>query len=184
MNKQIRKQVIIDEIHQWKESGLLPEHYCNYLLTLYTQGDYEAVNEKQHLPSRRFKIIMLIPILLFLPILLLVIYFTEMSFVLQMVLCIIFLAINVIIFLKLSHHIVFAHVTLLMGAITILFISYEMVNHYVNVTNKLLLLRVVLLINCLLWLGIGKKMKLMYFTIASLVGIGLIFISFFYFGTI
>ncbi|MCM3710868.1 hypothetical protein [Sporosarcina luteola] len=40
MNVQ-RKKIIIAEINYWKQNKLLPEHYCDFLLTLYTQGDHE-----------------------------------------------------------------------------------------------------------------------------------------------
>ncbi|SDH48337.1 hypothetical protein SAMN05192534_10662 [Alteribacillus persepolensis] len=39
-----RKRVIIDEIHYWRANKLLPEHYCNFLLMLYTQGEVRANN--------------------------------------------------------------------------------------------------------------------------------------------
>ena len=37
MNK--RKQIIISEIKYWKQNKLLPEHYCDFLITLYAQGE-------------------------------------------------------------------------------------------------------------------------------------------------
>ena len=36
-----RKQIILNEIAFWKKSRLLPEHYCDFLMTLYTEGAYE-----------------------------------------------------------------------------------------------------------------------------------------------
>ncbi|WP_339250599.1 hypothetical protein NSQ43_12295 [Sporosarcina sp. FSL W8-0480] len=36
-----RKKTIITEIKYWKENKLLPEHYCDFLITLYTQGEQE-----------------------------------------------------------------------------------------------------------------------------------------------
>ncbi|MFD6443288.1 hypothetical protein ACFWDG_26790, partial [Peribacillus sp. NPDC060186] len=33
-----RKKIIIQEINSWKESRMIPEQYCNYLLALYCQG--------------------------------------------------------------------------------------------------------------------------------------------------
>lgn len=47
MNAQ-RKKIIMTEINYWKQNKLLPEHYCDFLITLYTQGDNElevSVNE-------------------------------------------------------------------------------------------------------------------------------------------
>ncbi|MEM5598685.1 hypothetical protein AAHB53_24595 [Niallia circulans] len=34
-----RKTIIVKEIAYWKENKMLPEHYCDYLLTLYTEGN-------------------------------------------------------------------------------------------------------------------------------------------------
>ncbi|MFJ7854248.1 hypothetical protein ACIQX3_15905 [Peribacillus frigoritolerans] len=36
---EMRKKIIIQEINSWKESRMLPEQYCNYLLALYGQGE-------------------------------------------------------------------------------------------------------------------------------------------------
>ena len=40
-----RKQIILNEITFWKQNKLLPEHYCDFLMTLYTEGNQE--DEKQ-----------------------------------------------------------------------------------------------------------------------------------------
>ena len=40
MNVQ-RKKIIMAEINYWKQNKLLPEHYCDFLITLYTEGDHE-----------------------------------------------------------------------------------------------------------------------------------------------
>lgn len=36
---EMRKKIIIQEINSWKESRMLPEQYCSYLLALYGQGE-------------------------------------------------------------------------------------------------------------------------------------------------
>lgn len=33
-----RREIIVNEIEYWEKNRLLPEHYCQYLLTLYTEG--------------------------------------------------------------------------------------------------------------------------------------------------
>src|SRR4051794_700217 len=46
MNQQ-RKRIIISEIKYWKQHKLLPAHFCDFLITLYTQGeDEEDINAK------------------------------------------------------------------------------------------------------------------------------------------
>ncbi|MEK4065574.1 hypothetical protein [Peribacillus sp. FSL R5-0717] len=34
---EMRKKIIIQEINSWKESRMLPEQYCNYLLALWSR---------------------------------------------------------------------------------------------------------------------------------------------------
>ena len=36
-----RKQIILNEITFWKKNKLLPEQYCDFLMTLYTEGNNE-----------------------------------------------------------------------------------------------------------------------------------------------
>lgn len=40
-----RKRVIISEIENWRRNHLLPEHYCIFLLNLYTEGDRPQSSE-------------------------------------------------------------------------------------------------------------------------------------------
>lgn len=41
-----RKQIILNEISFWKQNKLLPEHYCDFLSTLYTEGNHEDDKRK------------------------------------------------------------------------------------------------------------------------------------------
>ncbi|SNS59250.1 hypothetical protein SAMN05444672_101192 [Bacillus sp. OK838] len=41
---EMRKKIIIQEINSWKESRMLPEQYCDYLLALYCQGELPPAN--------------------------------------------------------------------------------------------------------------------------------------------
>lgn len=83
MNRR-RRETIIREIEYWKRSRLLPEHYCNYLLALYTEGD-ASLSPRRPLRSR-----LEASLCLLLPAAALAIYFTELSFVLQTLLCALF----------------------------------------------------------------------------------------------
>jgi hypothetical protein len=42
---QQRKATIIHEIKYWKDNHLLPEHYCDFLLALYTEGTGSVEDE-------------------------------------------------------------------------------------------------------------------------------------------
>jgi hypothetical protein len=46
-----KKKIIIQEIYYWKNSRLLPETYCDFLLALYTEGN----QDKEELPSQMLK---------------------------------------------------------------------------------------------------------------------------------
>lgn len=76
-----RKEIIVKEIQYWKETKLLPEQYCNFLLALYTEG--EQINGKKvgkRSIKKKFLLaytpLLLVPFGIF-------IYFTELSFFLQ-----------------------------------------------------------------------------------------------------
>ncbi|WP_066192929.1 hypothetical protein [Gracilibacillus timonensis] len=65
-----RKQVIISEIHYWKSHQILPAHYCDFLLALYSEG--EGADEQMPRPSPYYlffyvlhTLLLLVPILLF-----------------------------------------------------------------------------------------------------------------------
>ena len=39
-----RKKVILNEINFWKQNNMLPEHYCDYLIALYSEGGKPGTN--------------------------------------------------------------------------------------------------------------------------------------------
>ena len=43
-----RKQIIMNEIAFWKKNKLLPEHYCDFLLTLYAQGENQGEEQTEN----------------------------------------------------------------------------------------------------------------------------------------
>lgn len=43
--KNQRKETILNEILFWKENNLLPAHYCDFLSTLYAEGEELATTE-------------------------------------------------------------------------------------------------------------------------------------------
>src|SRR6478735_8070828 len=88
-----RKQIIIKEIGYWKNNKLLPEQYCNFLLALYTEGTgINETNQGSKNPKNRKKVfvwLLLIPIIVF------IVYFTELSLILQIVFAIVFILIGI-----------------------------------------------------------------------------------------
>lgn len=84
-----RKTIIVKEIAYWKENKMLPEHYCDYLLTLYTEGN--GVEENTISKKRSGFLLSSLLFFSFIPITIFLLYFTELSFILQMAISLIFL---------------------------------------------------------------------------------------------
>lgn len=171
---QKRKETIINEIKVWKKSKLLPEHYCDFLLTLYTEGEGQEIPKDSQKGSKQILISLLV--LLFVPISLLVIYFTEINFVLQMPIFIIFIIISIFSALFLKNNFLI-HVPLIVAALILLLGTIEFSEYFFPNNRNILL--VIVFLNCLLWIGSGIKMGTKYFFVAGLLGIISLIVSFF-----
>jgi hypothetical protein len=165
--KENRKEIIVKEILYWKKTKLLPEQYCNFLLALYTEG--EQMNgkgaKKRSLNGSLFFAyfpLLLIPIGIF-------IYFTELSFILQTALygfLVIFGAVTSIYFFKKAN---FFIIPMISTALLVLLFSVDIVT-YLFPNNQGSLYSIIFL-NCLSWFIIGRKAKLLYFMISSILGV-------------
>ncbi|PLR76987.1 hypothetical protein CU633_13030 [Bacillus sp. V3-13] len=173
---QNRKSTIIKEILYWKENRLLPEQYCNYLLALYTEGNRPVEKHKQRIASfkNRFPsvaIFLLIPIFIF------VIYFTELSFILQMALGGVFIIAGLFAAYYFSRKGISFQVPLIVSALIFLLLSVEGAS--VLAPNHDGILYTICSANCLLWILIGWKLKLLYFKLSGIIGTAIIIISIF-----
>jgi hypothetical protein len=170
-----RKKIIIDEIKYWKESRLLPEQYCNFLLSLYTEGE-ETGTEKVEKGNSAVSFLPLLITTFGLAIFgltFLVIYFTDFSPVLQIGLVIIFSALMFLVATqvkRVDHR--FVHFYILLGALMFFIATIEAVNFIFPNQPQILLAAV--FFTCLLWLVIGKKYKLIYFMISGAIGIAIV----------
>ncbi|MEI2665490.1 hypothetical protein [Rossellomorea sp. LJF3] len=165
--KNSKKETIIHEILLWKQTKMLPEQYCDYLLAIYTEGagigDREsAESQKNHFLKDFLISISSILISLF------VIYFTELSIVLQTAILASFvgLLMGVGIYYTKKQ---FSPLLLFASAACILLLSS------MELTEKIfeghsLPLYVTLFLNCFIWMGAGVKWKMNYFTLAGSVG--------------
>ncbi|WP_428909156.1 hypothetical protein [Niallia sp. Krafla_26] len=170
--QQNRKQIIIHEILYWKENQLLPTKYCDFLLALYTEGS--GLPEKPlERKSRRHYLFYL----LFIPIGLFLLYFTELSLTLQIVSGIIFVMLGIYLTMISAKKKMFFHIPLILTAIIVLFISVELTLSH---TSNQIGLYIVIGCNCVVWLLTGLKFKQLYFSISGIAGtILLIFFMFF-----
>jgi len=164
---QDRKKIIINEILYWRENKLLPEAYCNFLLSLYTEG--EGIQSTQEsTPTSKKTFVSIIGIGLLLPVLFLVTYFTEISPILQMVLNFIFLIICILGLFAQSKNTLFVHVTSIILALFTLLLTVNLSELFYQ--GQVLYLIIIILLNCIGWMLVGLFSKKKYFLITGILG--------------
>ena len=175
--EQKRKEIIINEIKYWKKTRLLPEQYCDFLLALYTEGNRDDVEQStKQVPTWAIRATMAM-IGICLPLALLVIYFTELSFVLQTLILSLFVIICFIAVRFFVQNKMLTHMALIVGALSLLLLSIRVSDFYFSGSTNALAAAV--MFNCFVWLLIGWRFSLMYFFISGVVGIILLISSFF-----
>lgn len=173
-----RKKIIINEIIYWKENRMLPEHYCNYLLSLYTEGNRSEEEEKAASNKKSFpwKVNGIFAIIIIIS--LLFIYFTELSFIWQMVIIFLLTGTAIAAAIYLYKRKMAFQVTLIIAALLILIGSVEIVSTLLS--KETIFIYLTVFANCLLWVLSGWKLKLPYFTISGVVGFVLLIASLFF----
>lgn len=175
-----RKQIIINEITFWKQNKLLPEHYCDFLMTLYTEGNQEdekkVGNARQSVKGQEnrkgrwmFIVFPLLAVVLF------ALLFTLDSVWLTVIPATI-LAIGTFIaaFYFAKKNGLLTSILYISGALVLFGLSVKLCLTYAQGNN--LALYGVLIGNSLFWLLSGLKLKLIYFTISGALGIAAIII--------
>ena len=173
-----KKQIIISEIRYWKNNKLLPEHYCDFLITLYAQGedpDEVAEKESSTLQVERRKIrtkqllFLLISLLLAVAVSVAMFVLTEYptaTLIAASVLAVVFLAlVSGKTFIKKG----FAPFLYISMAFLLLMMSLKIWTAFFNGDTTLLI--GLLVLNCGLWLFTGRLLKLLYFTISGSLGL-------------
>jgi hypothetical protein len=171
-----RKNIIIKEILYWKENRMLPEQYCDFLLTLYTEGNRPKEQENWRLTKRmRFQNVLYFLLISFS---LFVIYFTELSFILQMAFVAIFVLVGLAGIYYFSRKNMSYQFPFIALALILLFSSVEIVSGVFPKSQ--LPLVIVVILNCVLWYIAGWKLKLLYFKISAYLGFIIVIILFLY----
>ncbi|MGE7601193.1 hypothetical protein ACQKL5_01695 [Peribacillus sp. NPDC097675] len=163
-----RKKIIIQEINSWKESRMLPEQYCNYLLALYSQGEAQPVQSMKNKKEKKGLFTGLAMGALFFIVVFLN-YFTEISIIMQMAVT----TFSIIAFLFLIRRFIYKNILLqfsLIGLSLLLLMETVQVSE-LFAPGKRSILYLCLFFNCGLWIWIGKKHKLLYFSIAGFLGL-------------
>ena len=177
MTKQ-RKQIIVNEIAFWKQHKMLPDHYCDFLTSLYTGGESKqperAIDVKQSILAKERKAIVLK--YLFIPLLaiglIVVLQFVPIVWLSIAIGGIVGLIISFYgIRFALKKHIAapLLHVS---GALLLLWMSVQVAITYFTGSNAALY--VVLCINCVAWIILGLWQKLIYFKLAGGLGIAVV----------
>lgn len=171
-----RKKIILNEILFWKQNKLLPEQYCDFLMTLYTEGnddelDQEISHKKAVKSKEKRRTMMIYLLVLLVSIALLVILFMNSQVTEIMILLIGVLSIAFIISaFKLGRKKnMLAPLFQVSAALLIFGFSVKISLTYFE--QKEWVLYTLLIANCLLWLLSGLKLKLLYFTVSGALGL-------------
>jgi len=165
-----RKQIIINEIIYWKKNRMLPEHYCDFLLALYTKGNgLQDQSQKSRLRKNILLLLILIPIGIFL------FYFTELSLTLQIVFGLFLIIIGILLTLYSAKRGMLFQIPLIMTVFLLLFVSVQIT--VIHTSDGSFILYLVLAINCFIWIFTGLKLKQIYFTISGTAGLILLIFS-------
>ncbi len=176
MNQQ-RKRIIISEIKYWKHNRLLPAHYCDFLITLYAQGEEDSrheVNVSESILVKEKKMLNRTILLLTL----LAIFISGGMFVitqypgvtmaLTAALAVVFLLST----LRKKANAALAPFIYIIVSLMLLIMSLKL--WFVFFDGHTMLLLGLLMLNCSLWLFAGRLLQLLYFTISGTVGLLLI----------
>lgn len=167
-----RKLIIIKEIKHWKESHLLPSHYCDFLLALYTEGEPEpeTVTDKPDSDQiNLFSVVIMALNLFLLPITFFILYFTHLNVTMQVLVSFFILAVAfgfyVVSKKKLELYIIYAFTILLS---IILLISVTLIHQNFG---SILITSLLAGIQCISWIFIGFRKKSKFLVVLGSIGI-------------
>lgn len=174
-----RKKIILNEILFWKQNKLLPDQYCDFLMTLYSEGNEmeleEEISHKKAVKAKekRNKNLLLFLISIITVLLVLALFMTT-QFVWLVILFVGIIALILMIsaFTFAKKHELIAPVLQIAAALLIFVLSVKISTEYF-VDNFIVLLSL-LLANCVMWLLTGLKLKQMYFTLSGSLGLVII----------
>ncbi|MFC5557686.1 hypothetical protein ACFPN4_00905 [Ureibacillus thermophilus] len=172
-----KRQIIINEILFWKQNKLLPEQYCDFLLTLYMEG--EGIEEQDNISfkksiivkEKRKKRLFSLGIILFSIALLALLFFLSSYY---FVIGAIVVGIVAILFIIYSYKFAKKHdfiTPILQVAAALLIFGISVKVSLVYFENNNVVLYSLLIANCLMWTITGVRLKLLYFTISGVLGL-------------
>ncbi len=164
-----KKEIIIKEIYHWKDSKLLPDTYCDFLLALYTEGNHEdeISNISKELKTPPFFLIGAVLILFMISVL--VTYFTELLFVLQTVTTGFLLLSSIFVTAFLIKRKTSYQIALVISFIQLLLASLSFVE-YTTAGNQFWI-AVSVILNCLLWIVTGGLLRIYYLLVSGIIAL-------------
>ncbi|MGE7905454.1 hypothetical protein ACQKNS_13755 [Peribacillus sp. NPDC094092] len=164
---EMRKKIIIQEINSWKESRMLPEQYCNYLLALYCQGELPPSKSNKTWSKKNdiFSVAMIGVLFAFIVFLN---YFTEIPIRMQMLMTTISILVFWLAVRRFNGRKIIFQMSLIGMALSLLLLSIGFAEFIAP--GKMGFLYIFLFINCGLWILMGNKLKLLHFSIAGGLG--------------
>ncbi|MCG7336401.1 hypothetical protein MHZ95_14120 [Sporosarcina sp. ACRSM] len=176
MNPQ-RKRIIISEIKYWKQSKLLPEHYCDFLIALYGQGDGENVSAAKAddaiLVKEKKRMNWTILLLSCLALIVCSMMFVLVQYPgVTMTLTVLFTFMLLQLTFRKKQNRSLTSFLYILAAFLLLVTSFKL--WFLFFEGQFNLLIALLILNCALWLMAGRLLKLLYFTISGAAGLLLI----------
>lgn len=167
-----RKQIILTEIQFWKQNKLLPEQYCDFLMTLYSEGNEVETEQNMAVKAKEKLRVNLLNSLLFLVAIVLIVLLFAMDQIVLYVLIVVgivaLLSVIGAIYYSKKYGLL-APILQIVAALLIFGVSVKVSITYFP--DNLNILYSLLIANCLIWLGIGILRKLIYFIIAGSLGL-------------
>ncbi|MBB5173923.1 hypothetical protein [Texcoconibacillus texcoconensis] len=174
-----RKTIIINEIKYWRKHRLLPETYCNFLLSLYTEGEQNQDNDeprKSIFTSLVFIHLMVAIVVIVLTFL--VTHFTVFSEPMQMTFLFVLLAVfmGIIYWFRLVQSL-YVHIYIVTATLISFILMVELADFILP--GERWFLGLVIVFTCVSWVVIGLKWAYQYLTIAGFSGLILLLIFLF-----
>lgn len=167
--------IIIQEIEYWKEHKLLPEHYCDFLLALYTKGEEININKKAEQSSLASKLMLSLKVLfliLMIPFSFLVLHFTEFQVYLQLIILILISGAAFLLFVHFKRRdLIYQHLGLLVSLLLLLLLSVQAGSVFFE---QSMVLNIIILFNFFFWILISRIYKIGYLMYIGILGVLLV----------
>lgn len=173
MMNERRKKIVLSEIKYWKQNKLLPDHYCDFLSTLYAEGEEQETHVVKsstsllHKEKRKKKWMMISVVVFSLVIAALMQGMNdEIALLIGGVGIVLLLGYATIKSVKSSIVLPFIYIA---SAFLLLVMSLKLWSLYFS--EQPMLLIGLLMLNCVMWLFAGRFLKLLYFTLSGSIGL-------------